>query len=199
MMELPFSPACERNKQPIGEVLKRLLKPRARVLEIGAGTGQHAVHFTLLRPDLDWLATDLPDNIEGLAARFSAEAADRLVPPMALDVADGPWPDGPFDAVYTANTLHIMPFELAPALFAGASHVLSRDGLLVIYGPFMDDGQHSAESNRQFDASLRARDSAMGIRDTRNLDRLAASCGLTRQADFALPANNRVLVFRRSE
>ncbi len=199
MTELPFSPACERNKQPIVEVLERLLKPEARVLEVGAGTGQHAVHFTTLMPGLDWLVTDVPDKLDGLAARITFEAPDRLSPPVALDVARGLWPDGPFDAVYTANTLHIMPFELAPALFAGASQVLGRDGVLICYGPFMDDGMHTADSNREFDASLRARDPSMGIRDTRDLDRLAADCGLTRQADLTLPANNRILVFRRIE
>jgi len=195
MMDLPFSPACERNKGPIASVLAQLLPPQARVLEIGAGTGQHAVHFTALMPGLDWVATDRPEHIDGLLARFRSEAPDRLAPPRPLDVAHGPWPDGPFDAVYTANTLHIMPFSLAPALFAGARSVLASNGRLICYGPFKDDGVHTADSNRQFDLSLRSRDPAMGIRDTRDLDRLARLAGLTREADFALPANNRILVF----
>ncbi len=199
MSELRFSAACERNKGPIVEVLSQLLKPQARVLEIGAGTGQHAVHFTEVLPGLDWLATDVPENLAGLNARIAAEAADRLAPAVALDVAHGPWPAGRFDAVYTANTLHIMPFELAPALFAGASQVLDRNGLLICYGPFQDDGAHSAESNRQFDLMLRSRDFAMGIRDTRDLDRIARRHGLIRQADIALPANNRILIFRRAQ
>ncbi len=199
MNELPFSPACERNKGPIADVLKQLLPARARVLEVGAGTGQHAVHFTECMPGLNWLATDVPANLAGLAARFAREAAGRLAEPQPLDVAHGPWPAGPFEAVYTANTLHIMPFSLAPALFAGAGEVLVDDGCLVCYGPFMDDGVHSAASNRQFDLSLRDRDPTMGIRDTRDLERLAEAAGLRLDADIELPANNRILVFRRTE
>ncbi len=195
--DLPHSPACERNQGPIGQVLMRLLPPAARVLEIGAGTGQHAVHFTALRPDLDWLASDRPQNLADIEARFRLQAAGRLGSPLALDVAEGPWPTGPFDAVFTANTLHIMPFELTPRLLDGAATVLKPGGWLICYGPFHDGGVHTADSNVAFDLSLRQRDPAMGLRDALVVRRLAAERGLDALGDLSLPANNRLLLFRR--
>jgi SAM-dependent methyltransferase len=196
-MELPFSEACERNKGPIGLALCRLLAPDARVLEIGAGTGQHAVHLSTLMPGLEWLATDRAENLPGLAARFEQEAAGRLSPPLALDVRDAEWPPGPFDAIYTANTLHIMPFELTPVLLDRAAHCLRPGGLLICYGPFSDGGVHLADSNARFDQQLRQRDPQMGIRDAIEVAELAAARGLALQADLPLPANNRLLVFSR--
>lgn len=195
MTELPYSEACERNKWPIGEALLRMLPPDAKVLEVGAGTGQHAVHFSALLPEMRWLATDLEQNLPGLRARFAQEAPDRLAAPLALDVGEGRWPAGPFDAVYTANTLHIMPFDLTPLLLAGARRCLRPGGLLICYGPFMDDGQHHAESNRRFDESLQARDPSMGIRDTADIVHMAKAESFSLDADLPLPANNRLLVF----
>jgi SAM-dependent methyltransferase len=193
--ELPFSEACERNKGPIGQALERLLAPRARVLEIGAGTGQHAVHFSALRPDVQWQASDRAENLPGLVARFEREAAGRLSPPLALDVRDSAWPRGPFDAIYTANTLHIMPFKLTPVLLDRAAQCLRPGGLLICYGPFSDGGVHHAASNARFDQQLRQRDPQMGIRDALEVTELARLRGLVQQADLALPANNRLLVF----
>lgn len=195
MTELPFSEACERNKVPIGQALLQLLPADARVLEVGAGTGQHAVHFTSLMPRLDWLATDRAENLPGLQARFALEAPDRQKPPEVLDVSDKRWPSGPFDAVYTANTLHIMPFDLTPVLFEQASHCLCPGGLLICYGPFMDAGLHRADSNHRFDQSLKARDPRMGIRDTVDIMAIARGNGFVLDADLPLPANNRLLVF----
>ena len=195
--DLPFSPACERNKQPIGEVLQRLLADDSRVLEIGAGTGQHAVYFSSLLPGVEWLATDVAENLAGLKARFALESRGRLPEPLQLDVRDRRWPSGPFDVVYTANTLHIMPFELTPLLFQGAARVLINNGLLLCYGPFMDQGVHTADSNRRFDASLRQRNPDMGIRDTVEIFRMADAAGLQPTDDIAMPANNRILVFRK--
>jgi cyclopropane fatty-acyl-phospholipid synthase-like methyltransferase len=194
---LPFSPACERNKQPIAEVLDRLLEKGARVLEIGAGTGQHAVHFARLRPDLYWQATDVAGNLPGLKARLAREAGPQLPPPIALDVRDRNWPEGPFDAVYTANTLHIMPFELTGVLLERSAQLLQSGGCLICYGPFQDNGMHTADSNRAFDQSLRQRDPAMGVRDTVEIYRLARAAGFEPEEDIAMPANNRVLVVRR--
>lgn len=198
MTEMPFSEACERNKGPIGQALAQLLPDDARVLEVGAGTGQHAVHFATLMPGLDWLATDRADNLPGLHARFALEAPGRLNSPQALDVTDERWPQGPFDVVYTANTLHIMPFELTAVLFERAGHCLCPGGLLICYGPFMDDGVHQADSNLRFDQSLRARDPKMGIRDTFDILPIARRCGFVLDADLPLPANNRLLVFSRA-
>lgn len=195
--DLPFSPACERNKQPIAEVLQQWLADDARVLEIGAGTGQHAVYFSSLMPEIHWQASDVAANIETLAMRFELEAPVCLPAPAVLDLHDPVWPQGPFDAVYTANTLHIMPFDLTPKLLDGAARLLGPGGLLLCYGPFMDQGVHTSESNRRFDASLRQRDSAMGIRDTAEIFPTAAAVGLDLEADISMPANNRVLVFKK--
>ncbi|MFU8832688.1 MAG: DUF938 domain-containing protein [Wenzhouxiangella sp.] len=195
--DLPFSPACERNKAPIGEVLQKNLPENAHVLEIGAGTGQHAVYFSQLMPGVNWQSTDVAENVPSLRARFELEAPDRLPPPLALDVRDENWPPGPYDAVFTANTLHIMPYDLAPLLVRGAAAVLVPGGRLICYGPFHDNGVHTAPSNESFDRSLRARDARMGIRDAVEFQRLARSCGLALEADLALPANNRMLLFTR--
>lgn len=195
MTDLLFSEACERNKGPIGQVLAQRLAANARVLEIGAGTGQHAVHFARQMPGLDWLATDRAENLPGLLARFALEAPSRLPAPESLDVTDKRWPRGPFDAVYTANTLHIMPFELTPMLFRRASQCLCPGGLLICYGPFMDNGRHSADSNARFDQSLKARNPRMGIRDLADILPIARSNEFALDADLSLPANNRLLVF----
>ena len=193
--DLPYSPASERNKQPIGEVLQQWLVDDARVLEIGAGTGQHAVYFSSRMPNMHWQATDVAANIESIHARFEQEASGRLPDPLTLDVRDSDWPPGPFDAVFSANTLHIMPFELTPKLLEGAARVLAPGGLLLCYGPFMDQGVHTSDSNRRFDASLRERDPYMGIRDTAEIFPMAEAVGLVLKADISMPANNRVLVF----
>jgi cyclopropane fatty-acyl-phospholipid synthase-like methyltransferase len=197
--DLPFSPACERNKQPIARVLEARLSASARVLEIGSGTGQHAVYFIERMPGLNWQASDVPDNLSSLKARFDLEAPGRLPDPMALELGRQHWPPGPFEAVFTANTLHIMPFDLSPVLFEGAACVLESGGLLLCYGPFMDNGVHTADSNRRFDASLRQQDPTMGIRDTAEIFPMAEAVGLSPQADIPMPANNRVLVFRKGE
>lgn len=197
MSELPFSAAAERNKEPIARALRHLLKANARVLEIGSGTGQHAIHFISAMPGLSWQTSELPESLAQLAARLEREGGGRLPSPLALDVAIGPWPQSRFDAVYTANTLHIMPFSLAPRLFDGAGRLLNVGGRLLCYGPFMDNGIHSAPSNEVFDRSLRARDPAMGVRDTRLLDDLAGRFGFFRQGDLMMPANNRLLVYQR--
>lgn len=193
------SPAAERNRGPIGEVLLRWLPPDARVLEVGAGTGQHAAWFHALLPDLAWQATDLPEQLEGIRARLKAEAP-ALAEPLALEVTvQSQWPEGPWDAVYTANTLHIMPWDHTPALLRRAAERVRPGGLLVIYGPFRDGERFDAESNRRFDESLRRRNSDMGIRDVLKVRREAESTGWTAEAEIAMPANNRILIFRRKE
>ncbi len=195
--DLPFSPACERNKVPIGQALRKILPDQARVLEIGAGTGQHAVYFSQLLPGVVWQSTDVAENLPSLRARFELETPDKLPPPLALDVRDNNWPPGPYDVVFTANTLHIMPYDLAPLLVRGAAAVLVPGGRLICYGPFHDNGVHTAPSNESFDQSLKARDARMGIRDAVEFQRLAKTCGLALEADLALPANNRILLFTR--
>lgn len=199
-MNLPFSEACERNKRPIGEVLERLLPARASVLEIGAGTGQHAVYFTQRLPELRWQASEIGSRLPDLQQRFDQDGAGRLPAPIALDVSEASqWPDGPFDAVYTANTLHIMPWKLTPLLMAGVARCLGPEGQLIVYGPFHDRGQHTSPSNEAFDCSLRQRDPAMGIRDAVDVADIAARRGLDQRADLSLPANNRLMIFSKSE
>ncbi len=195
----PHSPAAERNRRPIGEVLQRWLEPDARVLEIGAGTGQHAAWFHSLLPGVTWQASDLSQNLPAIRARLSAEAPD-LPAPLALDVmATRDWPDGPWDAVYTANTVHIMPWECTPVLLQRAAERVRPGGLLVIYGPFRDGERFDTDSNRRFHQQLGSTDPAMGLRDIGQVRREAESCGWTSEAEIAMPANNRIVIFRRQQ
>jgi trans-aconitate methyltransferase len=196
---LPWSEACERNKGPILEVLRVAFADRRRVLEIGAGTGQHGVHFARRLPHLAWQPTDRGEHLDDLLARIAAEGPANLAAPVALDVLRRPWPPFAADAVFTANTLHIMSWAAVEALFAGLPEVLAADGLLAIYGPFSDEGRHTSDSNAAFDAMLRARDPDSGVRDCRAVDALAAAAGLRLVEDHAMPANNRLILWRRQE
>ena len=202
MTQLPFSPACERNQAPIAAELARLLPRIAertrRVLEIGSGTGQHAVFFQQSVPWLHWQASDVPGNLPDLKARFALEGQGNLAAPLPLQLGQDNWPEARFDAVFTANTLHIMPFDLAPALFNGAAGVLAPGGLLLVYGPFSEDGKHTSDSNRAFDRSLRARDPRMGIRDLQSLRSMAQSAGFEQVDTIAMPANNQLLHFKKN-
>lgn len=199
-MNLPFSEACERNKEPIGRVLERVLPAAGSVLEVGAGTGQHAVHFSSILTGLHWQASDVSANLPDLRRRFELEGGDRLPEPIALDVGDSAqWPLGPFDGVYSANTLHIMPWRLTPLFLAGAAGCLRPGGRLIVYGPFHDGGQHTAASNQAFDRSLRQRDPEMGVRDAVEVIAIAERLGFEHREDLAMPANNRILVFSLAE
>jgi SAM-dependent methyltransferase len=193
---LPFSDACERNKAPILEVLRGAFADRRRVIEIGAGTGQHAVHFARSLPHLSWQPTDRPEYLEGLAARIAAEGAPNVAAPLELDVLNEAWPAARADAVFSANTLHIMSWRAVEALFAGLPRILEPGGVLAIYGPFKYRGQFTTPSNAAFDAMLRERDPDNGLRDFESVDALAMSAGLEFQADHAMPANNQLLVWR---
>jgi SAM-dependent methyltransferase len=197
---LPFSAACERNKGPILGVLQRWLGQQPGVvLEIGAGTGQHAVHFARHLPQLSWQPTEQLENMAALAARVSLEGSCNLLVPLELEVAQATWPceSDSVDAVFTANTLHIVSWPQVQALFRGVGRVLRDDGLLVVYGPFRYGGQFTSHSNAAFDEALRLRDEASGIRDFEAVDALAAVAGLRLVEDCAMPANNQTLVWRR--
>nr|WP_282571221.1 DUF938 domain-containing protein [Methylonatrum kenyense] len=197
-MQKPFSQACENNKDPILSVLRdRLTKP-ARVLEIGAGTGQHAEHFAAALPHLHWVPTDMARNIPHCRLRIEDAALPNLDSPLALDVTQWPWPVAGHDNVYSANTAHIMHWPVVEAMFRGVAASLPPEGVFLLYGPFADNGRHTSDSNRQFDAALRRRDPGMGVRDTSDLRRLAGKVDLRLAEDLPLPANNRILVFRRS-
>ncbi len=198
-MPKQFSIACERNRAPIFEVLATLFADRRQVLEIGSGTGQHAVFFGERMPHLRWHTSDLPENHASILAWQQAAQLPNVVAPIALDVAIGDWPAAAsFDAVFTANTCHIMAWPEVEAMLRGVGRVLQPGGLLCIYGPFNYGGQFTSDSNLQFDAWLKSQAAHRGIRDAEALDRLAAENGMTLVADHALPANNRLRVWRRS-
>lgn len=201
VQSLPFSEACERNKGPILDVLQRWLGHRAGVaLEIGAGTGQHAVHFARNLPQLSWQPTERLESLASLKARIEVEGPCNLLAPLELDVEQATWPcdADSVDAVYTANTLHIVSWPQVQALFRGVGRVLRDEGLLIVYGPFRYGGQFTSHSNAVFDEALRSRDPLSGIRDFEAVDALAAAHGLRLVEDCAMPANNQALVWRRS-
>lgn len=190
----PHSPAAERNRGPILEVLLRLLPVEADVLEVGAGTGQHAEYFSQEVPDWTWWPTNAPGEIDTLRAGLGAIERANLRRPDPLDVRAA-WPARRFDAVYSANTAHIMQVDAVQALFRGAAGVLAPTGRLVLYGPFSRDGRPTSASNARFDADLRARDPGMGVRDLDEMERWADEAGFVRVADIEMPANNLVLAF----
>ena len=193
----PRSEACERNQGPILEVLRAHLADRRRVLEIGSGTGQHAVHFAAALPHLTWQAADLEAALPGIRLWLAQAALPNLPPPIALDVT-GTWPDSRFDAVFTANTLHIMSWPQVQALFAALPAVLTADAVLAVYGPFNYDGRFTSPSNAAFDGWLKQRSADSGIRDFAAVDELARSIGFALVEDRPMPANNRTLLWRRA-
>jgi cyclopropane fatty-acyl-phospholipid synthase-like methyltransferase len=194
---LAFSEACERNKQPILGMLRDELAGSTRVLEIGSGTGQHAVHFARHLPHLVWQPTDRADYLPDLAARIAEEGTSNLLAPLELDVLHRQWPQVTADAVYSANTLHIMSWPEVEAFFSGVGQTLARSGVLAVYGPFRYAGKFTSESNADFDRSLRGRDPASGIRDIEAVNRLAETQGLALTADHPMPANNQLVVWKR--
>ncbi|HVI59589.1 MAG TPA: DUF938 domain-containing protein [Luteimonas sp.] len=198
-MDKPFAPACERNREPILAVLRDCFADRRRVLEIGSGTGQHAVHFAAAMPWLAWQCSERAEHLPGIRAWLDEAGLANTPPPLELDVARGPWPVRGYDAVFSANTLHIMGWPGVEAFFAGVGRLLADadGGVLAVYGPFNYAGAHTSDSNRAFDAWLQARDPRSGIRDFEAVDALANAVGLRLADDVAMPANNRCLVWRR--
>lgn len=194
---LAVSEACERNKGPILAVLEGELAASRSVLEIGSGTGQHAVHFARHLPHLSWQPTEVGAELGPLAERIRLEGTPNLRPAMALDVRVHPWPVGRVEAVFSANTLHIMAWDAVEHFFRGIGTVLAVAGVLCVYGPFRYRGAYTSASNAEFDRFLRRRDPSSGIRDFEALERLAAAVGLELAADHAMPANNQTLVWRR--
>lgn len=194
--ELPFSQACENNKTPILEVLRSVFESTATVLEIGTGTGQHAVHFARALPHLQWQPSDRPDSAHLSRLRLELAGLSNLLPIVKLDVGIKPWPISEFDGVFSANTAHIMAWTEVEQMFQGISNRLTLNGAFCLYGPFTYQGSFTSDSNQQFDQHLRARAPQMGIRDLDDLNRLARAEGLVLESDIAMPANNRLLVFR---
>jgi SAM-dependent methyltransferase len=197
-MTRQFSAACERNREPILAILRQTLTEPGRVLEIGSGTGQHAAYFGAHLPHLTWQTSDLPQNHASIAAWLNEARPPNVLPPLTLDAASTDWPPGPYDAVFTANTCHIMAWDEVRAMFAGAARVLRPDGLMCVYGPFNYGGRFTSESNALFDASLKAQAEHMGVRDFEAVNQAASECGLALVEDYAMPAHNRLVVWKRS-
>ncbi len=198
MSHRPFAPACERNREPILEKLLNHFAGASRVLEIGSGTGQHAAWFAPRLPWLTWVASDLPDRLDGILAWISDVPAEHRPETLALDVDDEEWPDsGPVDAAFSANTAHILPRSSVVAMFQGLGRRLPAGAPFCLYGPFARGGRHTGPGNMAFDASLRARDPDMGIRDMDWLETVAATERLVLESVEEMPSDNRLLLWRR--
>lgn len=193
----PFSQACENNKRPILEVLRRHLADVHELLEIGSGTGQHAVFFAAELPHLVWQPSDRRENHDGILAWIRESGRDNVRPPLELDVSDEPWPITSTAAVFSANTCHIMSWEEVVDFFTGVGRILKPGGRFCLYGPFNYGGRYTSESNAVFDQMLRRRDPLSGIRNLEDLDDQAARAGLHQIEDNEMPANNRLLVWRK--
>lgn len=193
----PTAESCLQNRAPILTVLRAVLAGRRRLLEIGSGTGQHAVYFAPELPHLQWQTSDLEENHAAIHAWLADAGSPNILPPLALDVRTRPWPADAVDAVFSANTAHIMGWDAVEAMFAGVGRVLEEGGVFALYGPFNYGGGYTADSNARFDAWLRQRDPASGVRDFEALDALARTAGLRLWQDYAMPADNRTLVWRK--
>jgi cyclopropane fatty-acyl-phospholipid synthase-like methyltransferase len=192
----PYAESCDRNRDPILEVLSRHFSDRKSVLEVGSGTGQHAVYFAAALPHLIRQTSDVADNLPGISAWLEEARPGNTPPPIPFDVK-GVWPDKTFDAVFSANTLHIMSWQEVEMLFARLPALLARDAKLAIYGPFNYEGRFTSASNASFNEWLQKRGAQMAIRDFEAVNALAEGAGLSLTEDIAMPANNRMLVWKK--
>lgn len=196
IMDKPYAPATDRNREPILALLREYFADRRQVLEIGSGTGQHAAYFAAALPWLRWQVSDVADNLPGIRLWLQEAGLPNTPAPIEVDMRR-PWPELAFDAVFSANTLHIMAWPEVQQLFAELGRRMPADGLLTVYGPFNYGGLFTSDSNARFDASLRAGNPASGIRDFEKVNALALSAGLVLLEDRAMPANNRCISWRR--
>ena len=196
-MELPFSEACERNKGPILEVLRKVFSKTESVLEIGSGTGQHAVHFSKHLSHLVWQPTELGERVAMLKSRIDLEGPGNLLPAKELDVLRIDWRLEETDAVFIANVFHIAPIEVMHSCLNGTSKCLKHLGIFCVYGPFRFEGKFTSPSNAQFDCSLKTNNPEWGIRDFEQLSLKAEEESLTFQHKYSMPANNQLLVFKK--
>ena len=199
---IAFSQACENNKQPILDVLQQELQDSAHVLEVGSGTGQHSVYFAPRLTYLTWQTSDVLAHHATINAWHTAYPASNLYAPLAFDLAVDPLPmslagNKPYDAVFTANTLHIISWSLVEQLFKLVGEALPINGKLIVYGPFNENGQYTSAGNQQFDRSLRQRDPKSGIRYLEDIIGLAKKHHLRLSNKYAMPANNQLLVFQK--
>lgn len=197
MTDRPSAPATERNRDAILDVLAVEFAGRSSVLEIGSGTGQHAVFFAARLPDLTWQTSDRKQNHAGINAWIESAGVANVVAPLEIDVESTPPVDPIYDAIFSANTAHIMSMKAVECMFDLVGGLLPVDGNFCLYGPFNQNGEFTSESNRQFDASLRSQEGSMGIRDLEELEVLAEQAGMRRARLYAMPANNFIVIWRR--
>jgi cyclopropane fatty-acyl-phospholipid synthase-like methyltransferase len=193
----PYAESCDQNREPILAVIKPLLAGSSSVLEIGSGTGQHAVFFARNMPRLVWHTSDCVQYHNGIKQWLQEAMLDNIRAPITLDVATSKWPQQTFDAVFSANTVHIMHWHEIEAMFSGVADVLKGGGKFLLYGPFNFNGRYTSESNARFDRMLKDRDPDSGIRNFEDLDRLAQQGGLRLRNDVQMPANNRILYWEK--
>jgi cyclopropane fatty-acyl-phospholipid synthase-like methyltransferase len=196
LINKPYSAASERNREPILAVLREWFADRRHVLEIGSGTGQHAVHFAAAMPQLTWQSSDRAENLPGIRSWLDEARLSNTPAPLELDVTRA-WPQWRYDAIFSANTLHIMAWHEVEQLFDRLPGITTDDACVAIYGPFNSDGRFTSESNAAFDRELKLRAPHMGIRDTADVDALASAAGFALAEDVAMPANNRLRLWHR--
>jgi SAM-dependent methyltransferase len=196
-MSKQYSAACERNREPILHGLRAPFAACKTVLEIGSGTGQHAIFFGAQLPHLFWQTSDLPANHAGILAWQADANLPNVLPPLPLDMRAPTWPSDRFDAVFTANTCHIMAWKEVQKMIAGVGQLLAPGGLFALYGPFNYGRSFTSAGNAAFDASLRAQGQHMGIRDIEAISAQANAAGMHLSNDIEMPANNRLLMWRR--
>lgn len=197
MLNKPYAESCEQNCEPISAVLGQFVNERRTVLEIGSGTGQHAVYFSALYPWLEWQTSDLPAYHQGIRAWIADSGLNNVKNPLELDVC-GSWPKARYDLAFTANTLHIMSMTMVEQFFRQLPGCLHPEAMFLVYGPFNYGGAYTSESNAEFDYWLKQRDPHSGIKNFEWLQDMAVQSGLECSHDFAMPANNRILVWKKS-
>ena len=196
MISKPYAESCDQNRESILQVLQQFVDNQKTLLEIGSGTGQHAVYFAECFPELDWQTSDLVENHAGILAWIKDSGLDNVRLPLDLNV-NGAWPDDTYDLLYTANTIHIMSEKNVEAVFEQGSDCMNEASLFFMYGPFNYNGQYTSESNARFDLWLKQRDTLSGIKNFEWLQSLGAKSGLNCIHDFEMPANNRILVWQK--
>ncbi|MCK4744372.1 MAG: DUF938 domain-containing protein [Sulfuriflexus sp.] len=196
-MNKPFSESCEQNTHVILDVLKQEFSKVNNVLEIGSGTGQHAVFFAQHLKHLNWQCSDRDSELAGINAWLNEAKLENCLKPIELDVLSSPWPNEKYDSVFSANAVHIMSWQAVEAMFKGLKNCLEDTAVICLYGPFNYNGKFTSESNARFDQWLKQRDPLSGIRDIEELNKLAEQCSLTLSNDYEMPANNRILCWRK--
>ena len=199
MMNRPYSEACEQNRYVILDVIKPLLTSAQTLLEIGSGTGQHAVYFSKEMPHLTWQSSDQIQYHSGIQQWIDAANLDNVLAPLALNVSTDIWMSQQYDAVFSANTLHIMSKTNVHDFFEHINSVIVMNGLLLIYGPFNYQGHYTSASNERFDQWLKSRDVLSGIKDFEHINTLASTAGFELYNDYEMPANNRILCWQKKE